>query len=153
MKIIDADAFDAVLVDAQKRAKSNFQFGFLSSVRANLKEMPEAEAYIEQRKRIENMEKVIEDLEKRIAIISEGGWHKTAEEKPKLKTDFPFESITVICADKDSKHERTYPLKWCRRKVRGNIVYRWEFMYDNICYNEPYYWQYLPEPPKEGEAE
>ena len=95
---------------------------------------------------------LIEDQEERIAIMSEGGWHKTAEEKPKLKTDFPFESITVICADKDSKHERAYPLQWCRRKVRGKIVYRWEYMYDNICYNEPYYWQYLPEPPKEGEA-
>ena len=101
---------------------------------------------------IETQEKIIEDQEERIAIMSEGGWHKTAEEKPKLKTDFPFESITVICADKDSKHERAYPLQWCRRKVRGKIVYRWEYMYDNICYNEPYYWQYLPEPPKEGEA-
>ena len=103
-------------------------------------------------KLIDTQERIIEEQEERIAIMSEGGWHKTAEEKPKLKTDFPFESITVICADKDNKYERTYPLKWCRRKVRGKIVYRWEYMYDNICYSEPDYWQYFPEPPKEGET-
>ena len=62
MKIIDADAFDALLVDAQRRAKSNFQYGFLSSVRENLAMMPEAEAYKEARERIENMAEVIEDM-------------------------------------------------------------------------------------------
>ena len=70
MKLINADAFDALLVDAQRRAKNNFQYGFLSSVRENLAMMPEAEAYTEARERIENMEKIIEDQQERIDIMA-----------------------------------------------------------------------------------
>lgn len=84
MKLIDADAFDAVLVDAQKRAKNNFQYGFLSSVRANLADVPEAEAYTEAKKRIENMEKIIEDQQERIDIMAaDMDWIPVSEAKPK----------------------------------------------------------------------
>ena len=43
MRLIDADAFDKVLEDAQiqcKRNGGNFRFGVLSRVRANLKNAP-----------------------------------------------------------------------------------------------------------------
>ena len=43
MRLIDADAFDKVLEDAQiqcKRNGGNFRFGVLSTVRANLKNAP-----------------------------------------------------------------------------------------------------------------
>lgn len=46
MRLIDADAFDKMLVDAQAECKSNggnFRFGVLSNVRENLRMMPTIE--------------------------------------------------------------------------------------------------------------
>lgn len=36
MRLIDADAFDKMLIEAQSKCKSNFRFGVLGDVRGNL---------------------------------------------------------------------------------------------------------------------
>ena len=48
MRLIDADAFDKVLSDAQneckKKSGGNFRYGFLSTVRANMLKQPTVDA-------------------------------------------------------------------------------------------------------------
>ena len=50
MRLIDADAFNNVLMDAQSECKKNggnFRYGVLSNVRANLAEMPTISEFVE----------------------------------------------------------------------------------------------------------
>ncbi len=136
MKLISADDFDALLVDAQRRAKNNFQYGFLSSVRANLADMPESEAYTEAKKRIENMEKIIEDQEERIAIMSEGCWHDAEKDSPKetdcyiVRIDYGVGQMTTMREYVSSEG------KWLMSRE------------EKITH-----WMPLPKPPKEGDQQ
>ena len=55
MRLIDADAFDKVLEDAQiqcKRNGGNFRFGVLSTVRANLENAPTVSGWISVKDRM-----------------------------------------------------------------------------------------------------
>lgn len=152
MKIINADDFDMRLLDAQQRAKNNFQYGFLSSVRANLADMPEAEAYIEAKKRIENMEKIIEDQQERIAIMSEGGWHDAEKDPPKESGKyFVFdknEGILQLEYDECIDDERWgFWEEYFDMETLGSMGSDWK----------PYplkvlYWMIMPEPPKGEET-
>ena len=138
MKLIDADAFDALLVDAQRRAKNNFQYGFLSSVRANLADMPEAEAYTEARQRIENMEKIIEDQQERIDIMAADiDWISVESgNEPPYDKDFLLylKSGEYFVGHRESHWGQDV---YCDGKLGGGYVY-------------PTHWMRLPKPPKEG---
>ena len=71
MRLIDADAFDKMLVDAQAECKSNggnFRFGVLSNVRENLRMMPT----VEQERRWIPVSERLPDGEYDVLLIGDG---------------------------------------------------------------------------------
>ena len=158
MKLIDADAFDAVLVDAQKKAKNNFQYGFLSSVRANLEDMPEAEAYTEAKKRIENMEKIIEDQQERIDIMAAdmSGWTffkfrpMTDEEKEAYDMQDNKQAQIIENCPEDGEEVILYtPWGMSIDTFHSDIDFCYFDNHDDV--EEGWAWMPTPKPPKEGE--
>ena len=70
MKIIDGHELAAkIKKEADKRRDSGLYI-LSGLVIGFVKDMPEAEAYTEAKKRIENMEKIIEDQQERIDIMA-----------------------------------------------------------------------------------
>lgn len=88
----------------------------------------------EKTQRIENMETMIEDMEERIAIMSEGGWHK-ATELPKETDDY---IVTIIEME-----------RWKSVTTRN---YRISFGWGLFSNEKLVCWMPFPKPPKEGEA-
>ena len=71
MRLIDADAFDEMLIDAQKECKrngGNFRFGVLSNVRENLRMMPS----IEQKQRWIPVTELVPCDDEDVLIYTEG---------------------------------------------------------------------------------
>lgn len=86
-------------------------------------------------------------------------WHKTSKELPKLTGD--HDVITVQAFDSPESwmiekgfEPKVYIVHYCRRKIRGIIVDRFESKQYTLLGSDPEYWKYLSEPPmvkKEGE--
>ena len=99
---------------------------------------------------IETQERIIEDQEERIAIMSEGGWIPVEERLPEIKEGKEYFGTECIVCD---KWKQVFVLRYCKHIVRGKEIYRW-MRYDmSIYYGEVVYWMPFPEPPKEGGAE
>ena len=98
------------------------------------------ETITEKATRIENMEAVIDDLEERVAIMSEGGWHD-------VKTDLPkWDCGCIVCADGESQ------FACARFDKEGMLVFYDPDIYESYVIQGVTHWMPLPEPPKEGEA-
>jgi len=105
----------------------------------------------EKTQRIENMETMIEDMEERIAIMSEHGlWIPVEERLPKIKERKEYFGTKCIVCD---ERKQVFTLRYCKRIVRKKEVYRWMRDDMSIYHGEVVYWMPLPEPPKEGETE
>lgn len=101
----------------------------------------------EKQTHLENLQKVNEELEKRIAIMSEGGWHFSGT--PEIPEDEIYSYVLVWTGDKT-----VFPLVYHRRCVRGKDVFRYEWLNgDKYGAGKIKAWQYVPKPPKAGEAE
>jgi hypothetical protein len=98
MRLIDADAFDKVLKDAQTECKKNggnFRFGVLNNVRANLAKAPTIGGWISVKHRLPEDETVV------IAYVQHKigwyrmfawhdmyGWHSSAPEFDDKESDY-----------------------------------------------------------------
>lgn len=91
-------------------------------------------------KLIETQEKIIEDQEERIAIMTEGGWHDASKRPPKegRYLVWGLHEFTPDHCDMPNAYWQTRIAQWLN--ITG-----WD--------TKVKYWQELPEPPKEGEAE
>lgn len=102
MKIIDGHELAAIIKKAADQKRDSGLYILAGLVTGFVNDMPEAEAYNEAKKRIENMEKVNEDLEERIAIMSEGGWHDAEKDSPKetdcyiVRIDYGIGQMTTM---------------------------------------------------------
>lgn len=150
MKIIDGDALCIeIRKTADKRRDSSLQI-LAGLVTGFVHDMPEAEAYTESRQRIENMEKVIEDLEERVAIMSEHGLIPVKVRQPNDnkvhyvigKNDEGYEIYAASYEDGKWGYDQDY-----YDKETWGWTGSERFEVDNVVY-----WFDLPEPPKEGEA-
>ena len=88
----------------------------------------------EKKKHLENLQKVNEDLEERIAIMSEGGWHDAEKDPPKetdcyiVRIDYGVGQMTTMREYISSEG------KWLMSRE------------EKITH-----WMPMPKPPKEGE--
>lgn len=105
----------------------------------------------EKQKHLENLQKVNEDMEERIAIMTEYGlWIPVEERLPEIKEGNEyFGTRCIVC----NEYKQVFPLRYCLHNVRGREVHRWIYEDLRLYYGEVAYWMPLPEPPKEGEAE
>ena len=72
MKIIDGHELAKMIKKVADERRDSGLYILAGMITGFVKDMPESEEYTEAKKRIENMEKIIEDLEERIAIMEEG---------------------------------------------------------------------------------
>ena len=84
MKIIDGSKLVEMIQVAAEKAKDPSMYFLVGMVTGFITRMTEAEAYTECKKRIENMEKIIEDQAERIAIMEAEmpGWISVDEKLP-----------------------------------------------------------------------
>ena len=106
----------------------------------------------EKQKHLENLQKVNEDLEERIAIMEEGtdnGWIPVTLGLLPEPNDSYFGRHIIVCDER----QHVFPLRYVRRNIRGKTVERWQENDGRIYYGANIIaWQYLPEPLKVGEA-
>lgn len=110
----------------------------------------------EKQKHLENLEKVNEELEERIAIMSEGGWIPVKKQLPEKKETVLLADKYEICFGYLTDYEDFRAVDDCL--TEDNRPARQK--YPCSCYE---YWMHLPElpkgwalddePPKDGEAE
>lgn len=102
------------------------------------------EVITEQAAEAERLEKEVGALSERVAIMQEGrdGWHFSGTpEIPAARNQ-----VTVIVWTGSGN---PYPLIYCKHKVRGKDVYRFEFMNGSICRTlHIKAWRYMPKPPE-----
>lgn len=106
----------------------------------------------EKQKHLENLQKVNEDIEERIAIMEEGtdnGWIPVTLGLPETNDSY-FGRHIIVCDER----KQVFPLRYVRRNIRGKTVERWQEE-DGRIYgrNNIIAWQYMPEPLKEGEPD
>lgn len=133
MKIIDGYALAGMIKKTADKRRDSGLYILAGLVTGFVNDMQEAEAYTEAKKHLENLQKVNEDLEERIAIMEEGGWHPVSE-RPKKTDDY---IVRIDCGVVQITSMRNYIAslnKWVGE--------------DRITH-----WMPLPEPPKEGEQE
>lgn len=124
MRLIDADAFDKMLVDAQAECKSNggnFRFGVLSNVRENLRMMPTIE---QERRWIPVSERLPEEKETIFAKLKgTDKWRSAMFEK--MSDDV---RVVVVFADGTRRvsHSHTIDGKWeCEKHPLKRTVTHW----------------------------
>lgn len=102
------------------------------------------EAIKDQTAEIERLNGQIEALSERVEIMQEGadGWHFSGTpEIPKGHIGI----IVIVWTGSGNP----YPLIYCKHKVRGKEVYRFEFMNGSICHTLYIKaWRYMPKPPE-----
>ena len=134
MKIIDGYALAGMIKKAADQRRDSGLYILAGLVTGFVNDMPEAEAYTEAKKHLENLQKVNEDLEKRIAIMSEGGWHDAEKDQPKetdcyiVRIDYGVGQMTTMREYVSSEG------KWLK-SIEEKITH----------------WMPMPKPPKEGE--
>ena len=106
----------------------------------------------EKQKHLENLQKVNEDLEERIAIMSEGGWHDAEKDPPK-------EDGTYIILD---QYGQIQALDYDTCSDNGEKWGYWQECFDQFGKTGdafvPYevkviYWMFQPGQPKEGDQQ
>lgn len=109
-------------------------------VRINTELAAEIEAVMERQ------EEIIEDQEERIAIMSEGGWHKITESTDSLPKETDSVDVWVYGEDENGNPIvfRAIYSRWHFYDVSGRLVK--ECKITHWMYNKE------PEPPKEGGA-
>ena len=104
----------------------------------------------EKQKHLENLQKVNEDLEERIAIMEEGtenGWIPVTLGLPETNDSY-FGRPIIVCDER----QQVFPLRYVRRNIRGKTVERWQEE-DGRIYGRMNIiaWQYMPKPLKVGD--
>ena len=94
------------------------------------------------------VDKLIEEQEERIDIMSEGGWIPIALKPPKADRNKEPSIVSVIATTGRS----VFPVYWCGRIIRGKWVERWETSNGLYWGDEIIAWMPIPKPPKRGEA-
>lgn len=55
-------------------------------------------------------------------------------------------NIPYLFLDGKPFDHKSYPMKYCRRTVRGKTVERWEWVSGTIAYSRPDFWKYMDKP-------
>lgn len=74
-----------------------------------------------------------------------GSWVSVSERLPEIPKDNPCQMVKVIACWGD-RNEGMAEMRYCRRKVRGKEVYRFEWM-GKISPWKVNYWMEFPKPP------
>ena len=136
MKIIDGHELCKKILDFGLKKKSPEMMVISGMIEGIVNELPEAEAYTECKKRIENMEKIIENQQERIDIMAEGKpWVEVGERLPR-------EGIDCFVA---------FDSRFGKKSTLAYLVSGAWLAEDGSTLNKVTHWQYadIPEPPKE----
>ena len=103
------------------------------------------EVITEQAAEVERLEKQVDALSERVAIMQEGrdGWHFSGTPEIPAGTN----QVTVIVW---ANNGQVYPLNYCRTTIRGKETYRYEWMYCWVYGRDDTIkaWRYLPKAPE-----
>ena len=141
MKIIDGHELAGIIKKAADQRRDSGLYILAGLVTGFVNDMPEAEAYTEAKKRIENMEKIIEDQAERIAIMEAEmlGWIDISEQQPtEDDRDILVISEGEVC--------------FCTHYFSNNKhEYETPDIFESFPITHITHWMRLPKPPKEGD--
>lgn len=128
----------------------------LTVIRSHEAEIKKLNKAIEEKQtHLENLQKVNEELEKRIAIMSDDGWHNAQTDPPKKNGRyFIYDKIrNVYPLEYEVDHEPDDRWGfWEEYWKDGTLEYegRWTTIHRDA---DVLYWMQIPEPPKDSEQE
>ena len=141
MKIIDGHALAGMIKKTADQRRDSGLYILAGLVTGFVNDMPESEAYTEAKKRIENMEKIIEDQAERIAIMEAEmlGWIDISEQQPtEDDRDILVISEGEVC--------------FCTHYFSNNKhEYETPDIFESFPITHITHWMRLPKPPKEGD--
>lgn len=140
-KLIDGYALARKVLEKGKELRDGNLMILAGMIMGFVNQMPEAEAFTEKKKRLENLEKVNAELEKRIAELENGRWRDVKTDPPKEYCD------CIVVANGESELAR------CGFDMFGVLHFDTPDVYESEEIKGVTHWMPIPEPPKGAESD